>query len=190
MGAQGRRASRERPCSTARVGVLYEWGTWGRQRGGVAMEEDPLPEWTLWLKEWDANRRLRSAHPYVGDLINVLAPYGADGLSRQSVLRALEKNRRTTGLRIPTKFEQAAQGAYNRYCIDSTVFLKRNAPDSDGLFYSPIGKGPVYGPSIWSALRRGLKGSLGSSKSRHRGMLHYIRNSTDLAHTPARAHVL
>jgi hypothetical protein len=31
---------------------------------------------------------------------------------------------------------------------------------------------------------------LGSSKSRHRGMLHYIRNSTDLAHTPARAHVL
>jgi putative transposase len=33
------------------------------------------------------------AHPYVGDLINVLAPYGADGLSRQSVLRALEKNR-------------------------------------------------------------------------------------------------
>jgi hypothetical protein len=77
----------------------------------------------------------------VGDLINVVAPYGADGLSRQSVLRALENNRRTTGLRIPPKFEQAAQGTYNRYCIDSTVFLKRNAPDSDGLFYSPVGKG-------------------------------------------------
>lgn len=105
-------------------------------------------------------RGLRSAHPNVGDLINVLALYGADGLSRQSVLRALEKNRRTTGLRILTKFEQAAQGTYNRYCIDS-AFLKRNAPDSDCLFYSPIGKGS----GIWAVnLERAaawLKGKLG-----------------------------
>jgi hypothetical protein len=110
------------------------------------MAEDEFEYWNRWLEEWSANKRLRLAHPYVADLIRVLHPHGLQGFPRQAVLRALEKNRHDNGLRIPKKFDESVQGSYNRHCVDSGVFAKRNAPDSDGLFYSPAGKGS----GIWA----------------------------------------
>jgi DNA repair photolyase len=89
------------------------------------------------------------SHPYVVDLIRVLEPHAPNGLARQSVLRALEKNRADAGLRIPPKFEQAVQRVYNWYSIDSTVFAKRKVTESEGLFYSPAGKGS----GIWAINR-------------------------------------
>ncbi len=59
------------------------------------------------------------------------------------------KNRHDAGLPIPPKFAQAVQGSFNRYCTDSMVFAKRKTPDSDGLFYSPLGKGS----GVWAVNR-------------------------------------
>ena len=147
MAAEGTSAGKTRPCSAATVGVLYEAGAHNRQREGIAMAEDDfLEEWNRRFEQWDANKRLRKAHPYVADLILVLRLHGSRGCLRQAVLRTLEKNRRDNGLRIPEKFVQSVQGEYNRHCVDSAVFAKRNAPESDGLFYSPAGKGS----GIWA----------------------------------------
>ena len=33
------------------------------------------------------------------------------------------------------------QNSYNHYSQDSEIFKKRGAPDAEGLFYSPAGKG-------------------------------------------------
>lgn len=94
----------------------------------------------------EAHKRLRRQHPYVLDLIEVLRPYPR-GLARQNVLQALENRRHSDGLPIPPKFEAAVQSTYNRHCVDSSVFIKRKAPISEGLFYSPGGKGS----GIWAA---------------------------------------
>ena len=93
------------------------------------------------IKEGQAAKQLRLDHPYVLDLIEVLKPYPTRGLARQSVLSKLEQNRKSEGLPIPQKFEESVQSTYNRYCVDSAVFVKRKAPVSEGLFFSPIGKG-------------------------------------------------
>lgn len=95
------------------------------------------------LRELEANKaakELRRQHPYLIDLIEVLKPYPR-GLSRQIVLHTLEKRRQRDGLQIPRKFEEAVQSVYNRHCVDSSVFIKRKAPLSEGLFHSPGGKG-------------------------------------------------
>ena len=100
------------------------------------------------LREFEADEaaiELRRQHPYLMDLIEVLQPYPR-GLSRQIVLHTLEKQRQRDGLPIPPKFEQAVQSVYNRYCVDSLVFIRRKAPLSEGLFHSPGGKGS----GIWA----------------------------------------
>lgn|SRR6266480_3394682 len=101
---------------------------------------DPLEDLFREVGEAISKKQLRLSHPYVVDLIRVLEPHAPRGLARQSVLRTLERDRHNAGLSIPPKFEQAVQGSYNRYCIDSNVFKKRNPPESEGLFYSPEGK--------------------------------------------------
>jgi hypothetical protein len=110
-------------------------------------EKDPLDELfgsaehlDAWLKKHYALRDARSKHPYVADLIRVLLPY-ANGLRRSLVMHELEKQRKKDGLPIPSSFEEAVQSSYNHHSIDSVVFAKRKAPESDGIFYSPEGKG-------------------------------------------------
>jgi hypothetical protein len=86
-------------------------------------------------------RKLRRSHPYVKDLIEVLKPSAARGLTRRLVLEALKKKRRDTGLPLPEKFDEAVQSVYNQHCVDSLVFTKRKVPMIDGIFFSPGGKG-------------------------------------------------
>jgi hypothetical protein len=99
-----------------------------------ARELESAPERYYALKE--ARRR----HPYVGDLVRVLLPY-PEGLRRALVIFELEKQRRQDGLPIPATFKAAVQSSYNHYSQDSDIFKKRGAPSSEGLFYSPAGKG-------------------------------------------------
>ena len=105
-----------------------------------------IDEWlSHLLEEYEKQRtarQLRDEHPYVKDLIEVLRPY-ADGVSRQIVLHKLEKDRQRLGLSIPPKFEQTVQSSYNRYCVNSLVYKRRKAPESEGLFHTPGGKRPV-----------------------------------------------
>lgn len=84
-------------------------------------------------------------NPYVRDLIEVLMPHPR-GLSRRLVLHTLERKRKQTGLPIPEKFEQSVQSAFQRHCVDSLVFKKRKAPEWQGLFSFPQGKGS----GIWA----------------------------------------
>ena len=95
-----------------------------------------------------AAKKLRLENPYVKDLIEILWP-PQDGLSRQLVLHMLERKRKLAGLQIPKKFEQTVQSAYNQHCVDSMVFAKQKAPESEGLFYSPGGKGS----GVWAVNR-------------------------------------
>ena len=107
--------------------------------------------WDNLLRKIDAGiaaKKLRLENPYVKDLIEVLLPH-QNGLSRRMVLHTLERKRKQAGLQIPEKFEQAVQSAYNQHSVDSTVFTKRGKPESDGLFYSPRGKGS----GIWAVYR-------------------------------------
>jgi len=82
---------------------------------------------------WDAKRE----SPYVLDLIEVLLPGGSEGVQRASALRTMESTRRTKGLPIPDRFEEAVQGEFNRHSTTSTVFKKRGVP-ADGLFSSRL----------------------------------------------------
>lgn len=92
------------------------------------------------VEQKEASRKLRRKHPYTKDLIEVLLPY-PKGLTRTVVIACLERQRRENGLPIPVKFEHVIQSVYNHHSIDSSVFKKRGAPESEGLFYSPQGKG-------------------------------------------------
>ena len=79
-------------------------------------------------------KRLRSAHPYVVDLIRVLWRHGAEGIERQKVLDALERQREREGLPIPNKFQEAVQGSYNAHCVGYRAFGEEQI---DG-FGSPV----------------------------------------------------
>jgi hypothetical protein len=103
--------------------------------------DEKLDEIFRGIEQQEAVRRLRENHPYLLDLMEVLRPHGPRGLARSIVLHTLERDRRTNGLPMPEKFEEAVQSVYNRYCVDSAVFKKRKVRPSDGLFYSPRGKG-------------------------------------------------
>lgn len=98
------------------------------------------------LREFDADlaaKKLRRQNTYVRDLIEVLMPHPR-GLRRPLVLHSLEQKRKQASLPIPEKFEQSVQSAYNQHRVDSLVFTKRKAPESDGIFYSTQGKGSGY----------------------------------------------
>ena len=92
------------------------------------------------LQRYYALKEARQRHPYVGDLIRVLLPY-PDGQRRALVIFELEKQRRQDGLPIPATFKAAVQSSYNYYSRDSEIFKKRGAPEGEGLFHSPTGKG-------------------------------------------------
>jgi hypothetical protein len=92
------------------------------------------------LQKYYALKEARQRHPYVGDLIRVLLPY-PEGLRRALAIFELEKQRRQDGLPIPATFKAAVQSSYNHYSLDSEMFKKRGAPEDEGLFYSPAGKG-------------------------------------------------
>jgi hypothetical protein len=118
-------------------------------KNGLAMidEKDPLvdlfgsrEEHHSWLKKFHALNEARHSHPYVADLIRVLLPF-SNGLRRSMVMHELKKRRKKDGLPIPPSFEESVQSSYNQHSVDSSVFRKRKAPDSEGLFYSPDGKG-------------------------------------------------
>jgi hypothetical protein len=78
-------------------------------------------------------------HPYVFDLIKVLAPYPR--VKRSFALDRLHANRKALGLPIPSTFDESVQAALNYYCQDSDVFKKRNPDPSEALFSWPLGKG-------------------------------------------------
>ena len=96
---------------------------------------------------WDA-RLLRLKHPYVFDLIRVLAPY-PNGIKRSIALDWLERNRRNAGLPVPPTFDSTVQAALQYYCRDSDVFKERDAPADEALFCWPKGKGK----GVWAVLR-------------------------------------
>ena len=85
-----------------------------------------------------ASRELKQKHPYIKEIIEVLL-LSSHSQHRQFVIKEVVKKRKEAGLNPPS--DETVQSAYNRYCVDSEVFQKRKAPDSDGLFYSPQGKG-------------------------------------------------
>jgi hypothetical protein len=95
---------------------------------------------------WEA-RTLRLKHPYVFDLIKVLATSAKS--PRMSVIDRLHANRKNAGLPIPEKFDSVVQAQCNYYCRDSDVFKKRGAPPSDALFSWPNGKGA----GVWALIR-------------------------------------
>lgn len=103
--------------------------------------EDLLRE----INEAIAAKKVRLENPYVKDLIEILMPY-PNGLLRKMVLHMMEKKRERSGASIPENFEQSVQSSYNQHSVDSQVFIMRKAPESDGLFYSPQGKGS----GIWA----------------------------------------
>lgn len=88
-------------------------------------------------------RRLRQRNPWAADLIRQLLPY-PQGRHRRLVISALEAERTSKGLPVPKQFEATVQSAYNQHCLDSAVFQKSGRSLSEGLFYSPHGKGSGY----------------------------------------------
>jgi hypothetical protein len=96
-------------------------------------------------------RKLKLEHPYVLDLIGVLARYPK--CSRRIALDMLWRRRRDTGLSIPRTFEDSAQSALEFYCLDSDVFKKRGVSTNEALFCWPAGKGK----GVWALLRRNAK---------------------------------
>jgi hypothetical protein len=99
---------------------------------------------------WDA-KLLRLKHPYVFDLIKVLAPYPK--CRRGYVLDMLWRNRKDAGLTIPPKFEASAQRALEYYCRESDVFKKRKVAPTEALFCWPEGKGA----GVWGLIRENAK---------------------------------
>lgn len=85
-------------------------------------------------------------HAYVVDLVRILLPH-EEGMARQRLLAELENQRKKDGLRIPFKFEQTVQAAYNFYCKDSLVFQKRQGTLSEALFHT-------LDPGVWALLPR------------------------------------
>jgi hypothetical protein len=99
---------------------------------------------------WEA-KLLRLKHPYVFDLIKVLARYPK--CPRGYVLDRLWSNRKDAGLPIPRTFNDSAQRALEYYCLDSDVFKKRKAPPNEALFSWPDGKGA----GVWALIRDNAK---------------------------------
>jgi len=91
---------------------------------------------------WEA-KVLRLKHPYVFDLIKVLAPH-PHGLRRMIVLDRLIRNRKRAGLPIPRSFDSTVQSTLQYYCQDSDIFQNRNASPQDALFCWPKGKGAGF----------------------------------------------
>ena len=88
-------------------------------------------------------QKLRRQNPYVGDIVRALLVH-PKGVHRSWVISSMEAQRKAKGLPIPTKFEETVQSAYNHHSIDSSVFQRRRADETDGLFYAVGGNGSGY----------------------------------------------
>jgi len=86
---------------------------------------------------WEA-RLTRLKHPYVFDLIRVVAPHRA--VKRTIALDIMWRTRIDLGLPIPPSFNETVQASLQYYCADSDVFKARQAPPGDGVFSWPKGK--------------------------------------------------
>jgi len=102
-----------------------------------------IEEWFRLYDERIAALRLKQENPYVRDLIEALLPYPR-GQHRSWIIEAIEKKRKAQGIPIPVKFPETVQSVYNQHCTDSSVFRKRRAPETDGLFYAAGSKGSGY----------------------------------------------
>ena len=89
-------------------------------------------------------RQLKADNPYVADLIEILRPHKAVGLHRSQITRSLQQIRRKKGLPIAEAMDKAVQSSLQRHAKDYAGFKKRNAPESDDLFYAPKGMGRGY----------------------------------------------
>jgi hypothetical protein len=96
---------------------------------------DPLEDLYQEALAISREKQWRKDNSYVADLIEILWPLAATGLSRRKAIGAMEQLRRKKQLPIPETFEQTVQSAFNQHCIQSAVFQERNVP-SDGLFTS------------------------------------------------------
>lgn len=96
---------------------------------------------------WDA-KVLRLKHPYVFDLIRVLAPYPK--LKRKFALDAMWRIRKDAGLTIPPSFDESVQAALQYYCAESRVFQARGGQPNEALFRWP--NGPRAG--VWAVVRQ------------------------------------
>lgn len=83
-------------------------------------------------------KRLQLEHPYVFDLIKVLA--GRPLVKPSIAVDWMERNRRNVGLPIPPAFRESVQAALNYHCLDSDVFKSRKVPSKEALFCWPKGK--------------------------------------------------
>jgi hypothetical protein len=90
---------------------------------------------------------LRLKHPYVFDLIKVLAPYPR--LKRTIALDAMWRTRKDAGLPIPRTFDSSVQAALQYYCAESKVFKRRGGLPGEALFRWPDGPGA----GIWAVVR-------------------------------------
>jgi len=95
---------------------------------------------------WDA-KLLRLKHPYVFDLIRVLAPYPK--LKRTIALDAMWRTRKDAGLPIPKSFDNSVQAALQYYCEESQVFKRRGGEPGEALFRWPDGPGA----GVWALVR-------------------------------------
>jgi hypothetical protein len=100
---------------------------------------------------WDA-KLLKSKHPYVLDLIKVLAAYKKP-LRRMAVIGLLRSSRMGLGLPIPPRFDHAVQRSLEYHCMDSDVFKNRKVADSEALFCWPKEKGK----GIWALIPENAK---------------------------------
>jgi hypothetical protein len=120
--------------------------SWERSRAKSRMNEnlDDLDliitdeDLRMMQEAWDAKFR-RIQHPYVFDLIKLLAPYPK--LKRTIALDWLHRNRMDAGLSIPPSFDSTVQASLQYYCDDSDIFIKRGAPPGEAIFSWPDGKG-------------------------------------------------
>ena len=93
-----------------------------------------------------AAKLLRLKHPYVFDLIKVLAPYPK--LKRTIALDAMWRTRKDAGLPIPRIFDSSVQAALQYYCEES-VFKARGGQPGEALFRWPDGPGA----GVWAVVR-------------------------------------
>jgi hypothetical protein len=99
----------------------------------IVLADDPIEMSTQVSREEDARR----AHPYVADLVRILAPHKF-GLLRRRVMDEMLRLRGPAELNHPKKFNQAVQSAFQRHSSQSPTF--RLTPEND-LFHWPKGKG-------------------------------------------------
>jgi hypothetical protein len=95
-------------------------------------------------KTRQAELKLKADNPYVADLIEILRPHKDVGLHRSQITRSLQQIRAGKGLQVAEALDKAVQSSLQRHAKGYAGFRKRNAPDTDDLFYASQGMGSGY----------------------------------------------